>query len=171
MRRERRVGLLSLDVLRSGANEQIRRYGELVGVPVETVSAVVDIRPALQRLADCDEILIDTPGVGAREQGRFARLAAMLRAARPDETHLVLPAALTPAAQARIAEAFVPLEVSRVVLTRLDEAIGFGVVLNVMDKLEWALSFFSTGQKIPQDLHEACSRRIAELILPVEGSA
>lgn len=59
--------------------------------------------------------------------------------------------------------------VSRVLLTHLDEAVGFGVVLNVMDRLKWELSYVTAGQNIPLDIEEACSRRVAELILPVDS--
>ena len=53
------------------------------------------------------------------------------------------------------------------VLTRLDEAVGFGVVLNAMDRLKGALSYMTAEQKVPHDIEEACSRRVAELILPL----
>ena len=163
----RSVGLLSLDMHRLAAGDQLRRYADVIGVPLESVQTIEALREALERLRGVDCLLIDTPGVGPREQGRFARLAALLRAARPDEVHLVLPACRTAASQTRVAQAFQPLGVSRVVLTHLDEAVGFGVVLNAVDKLKLNLSYLASGQNVPQDLERACSPRIAELILPV----
>jgi len=168
-RKNCRVGLLGLDAHRLAAREQLQRYGEIVGTPVEAVQSIPDVKPVLSRLSGCDVVLIDGPGVGPRDQGRFARLAALLRALRPDEVHLTLPVWLTPTVLARTAEAFAPLGVSRVILTHVDEVAGYGAVVTAMDKLRWPLSFWTMGQNVPQDLEEACSRRLAELILPPES--
>ncbi|MGD8454336.1 MAG: hypothetical protein PVJ57_21190 [Phycisphaerae bacterium] len=167
LRRGRRVALLSLDMHRLAANEQLKRYAELIDVPMESAQTVNQVKRALEKLAGADCLLVDTPGVGPREQGRFARMAALLRAVRPDELHLVLPACLSGAAQKRLAEAFAPLGVTRLALTHLDEAVGFGVVLNAADRLKGKLSYLAAGQNVPRDIEEACGNRIAELILPV----
>ena len=167
LQQQKTVGLLSFDMHRLAAGDQLRRYADALEVPFESVQTMDALREALGRLRDVDCLLIDTPGVGPREQGRFARLAALLRAARPDEVHLVLPACRTAESQARTAQAFAPLGVSRVVLTHMDEAVGVGVVLNAMDKLKLDLSYLASGQNVPQDLERACSPRIAELLLSV----
>jgi len=162
----RRVALLSLDMQRLGAHEQLRRYAEIVGIPLFTAQTVTEVKECLQGLDGTDVLLIDTLGVGLREQGRFARLAALLRAVRPDETHLVLPASLTPDVQARYGQSFAPLGARQLVLTRLDDVVGFGVILNVAQQLNLRVSYLAAGQNVPSDLEEACGRRVAELILP-----
>lgn len=87
-----------------------------------------------------------------------------MRAARPDEIHLVLPASLDAKVQTRIADGFSPLGVSRVVLTRLDEVVGLGVILNVVDRLSLGVSYLANGQNVPNDIQEACGPRVAELL-------
>jgi flagellar biosynthesis protein FlhF len=168
LRLRKDVRLLSLDMQRLAANEQLRRYAEIIRVPMESAQTAPGVHEALKRCEGADCVLIDTPGVGLREQGRFARLAMLLRAARADEVHLVLPASLTPGAQTRLGQSFAPLGVSRVVLTHLDEAVGFGVVLNAVERLKCHLSYLSAGQNVPRDIEEACGQRVAELILPLE---
>lgn len=165
LRQGKRVGLLSLDMTRLAAHEQLRRYAEVIGVPLHAAQTIADVRQGLHELESVDLLLIDTPGVGLREQGRFARLATLLRAARPDETHLVLPASLAPGVQTRVAQGFTPLGLSRVVLTRLDDAIGFGVILNVTQRLNLNVSYVTTGQNVPNDIEEASGRRVAERLL------
>jgi len=165
LRQRRRVSLLSLDTHRLAAHEQLRRYAEVIDVPLHTAQTIAEVKQCRQALADVDVLLIDTPGVGLREQGRFARLATLLRAARPDETHLVVPASLAPEVQVRVAQSFAPLGVARAVLTRLDDAVGFGVVLNVVQRLNLGVSYLTTGQNVPNDIEEACSTRVAELLL------
>ena len=134
-----------------------RRYGlrELAGV-----------KDAADQTRDYDLVLIDTHGVCAADQGHFARLAAVLRAARPDEVHLVLPASIVPSVQERTARRFGPLGVSNVILTHLDEAVGLGVILNTIEKLEWKLSYVTTGERVPNHIEEACAERMAALVFP-----
>lgn len=165
LRQGRQVGLLSLDTHRLAAHDQLRRYAEVIEVPVRTAQTIAEVKEALTELKPMELVLIDTLGIGLRDQGRFARLASLLRAARPDETHLVLPASLAPDVQARLVRSFEPLHPSRLVLTRLDDAIGFGVILNVTQRLKLPVSYLSTGQNVPQDLEEACGERVAALLL------
>lgn len=166
LRHKRSVSVLSLDLQRVAAHDQMQRYGELIGVSVYGCQSPEAVRETLKQIETPDLLLIDTPGVGLRDDGRFARLASMLRACKPDEVHLALPASLSHVAQARMAKAFAPLGVSRVVWTHLDDAVGWGVVLDAIGKVPWGISYLSLGQRIPSDIEEACSERLAASILP-----
>ena len=166
LRHKRSVTVLSLDLQRVAAHDQMQRYGELIGVPVHGCQSPEQVRETLKQIEMPDLLLIDTPGVGLRDDGRFARLASMLRACKPDEVHLALPASLSGMTQGRMAKAFAPLGVSRVVWTHLDDAVGWGVVLDAIGKVPWGISYLSAGQRIPSDIEEACSDRLAASILP-----
>lgn len=168
LREEKRVALLSIDMHRLDAREQLRRFADALDVPFHVAQTIGDVKQVLRGLGSVDLLLIDTPGVGLREQARFARLAALLRAARPDEIHLVLPASLAPDVQLRVAQSFQPLGVAKLILTRLDELVGLGVVLNVIDRLELGVSYLTTGQNVPGDIQEACGGRVAELLCLVK---
>jgi flagellar biosynthesis protein FlhF len=170
LREKKPLALLSLDMHRLAAGEQLQRYADLIQVPMAVAQTLGGVEKALKDFRGISHVLIDTPGVGLREDGRFARLAALLRAARPDEIHLVLSGSTTLAVQLRLGQAFAPLGISRLAVTRLDEAIGFGVILNLLEQLKLKLSYFSTGQNVPQDFETACSRRVAELICPPQVS-
>jgi flagellar biosynthesis protein FlhF len=165
LRARKRVALVSLDTHRPGTHDQTKRYAELIGVPATSAQTVSGIREAMRRLPETDLVLIDTPGVSWRDRGRFARLAALLRSVKPDEVHLTLPASLSARVQEQAARTFAPLGVSRLVLTRLDEAIGLGAVLNVIDRLSIGVSYLADGQRVPTDLEEAQRERLAELVL------
>jgi flagellar biosynthesis protein FlhF len=93
-------------------------------------------------------------------------VAALLRACRPDEVHLVLPASSAPGVQARLAASFRPLGIDRLVLTHVDEVLGLGVVLSTIEKLQWRLSYLCTGQHVPADICVACADRLAEVVFP-----
>jgi len=162
------VAVLSIDMHRLAGHAQLGRYGEIIGVPVFTAQTVGEVKDALREAGAPDVLLVDTPGIGLRDTARFARLAALLRAARPDEVHLVLPASLNPTCQQRMADAFRPLGISRLALTHLDDAAGLGVVLNAAERVSCELSYLADGQRVPADIEEACGTRVAELICPTK---
>lgn len=165
LRQKRSVALLSIDMHRMATHDQLRRYAEVIGVAFRAAQTVSSLKEALRELGDAELVLIDTAGVSAGEQGRFARLAALLRAARPEELHLVLPASMSVSTQHRVAASFAPLGVSRVAFTRLDEAVGLGVLLTAVERLGLRLSYVTDGQIVPSDVREACGRDLAELLL------
>jgi flagellar biosynthesis GTPase FlhF len=55
------------------------------------------------------------------------------------------------------------------VFTKLDEAVGLGVILNVVRKLNLQLSYLTTGQDVPDDIEVGHRRRIAEMVLDRTG--
>ena len=81
------------------------------------------------------------------------------------ETLLVLSCTSHPAQLTDVVERFSPLGVNRVVFTKLDEALGTGVVLNVASRLKLQLSYLTTGQDVPDDIEVGHRRRIAEMVL------
>jgi flagellar biosynthesis protein FlhF len=85
------------------------------------------------------------------------------------EVHLVLSCTAKPSQLLEVAERFAALGVNRVVFTKLDEAVGLGVILNVSRRLNLRLSYLTTGQDVPDDIEVGHRRRIAEMILGRRG--
>ena len=160
-----KVGLVTTDSFRMAAVDQLKSYAEILSVPLEVVIDVEDMAPALRRLAHCDVILLDTAGRSRRDSERLEDLRAFLRAADPDETHLVLSTTTGERTMMRDADAFASLGADRVVLTKLDEAGGFGIVLNVIQRLGARISFVTTGQEVPDDIEHGGAERIARMLL------
>ncbi len=165
LRERRAVAVLSLDTLRIGAHEQFERYARIIDVRFKSAATPEAVRAALVEFGGANAVLIDTPGVGDGDPQRLSRVRELLAVADVHESHLVLPASMSAAAQNKIAGVFAPFGASRVVLTKLDEAVGFGVMLHVFDHLRLDLSYITVGQNVPRDIIPACSRRIAELVL------
>ena len=166
LQERRRVSLVNADMHRLGAAGQLQRYADLIALPIRNAQTLDEMQTSASELGSSELVLIDTPGIGPRDAGRLARLHSMLRAARVDEIHLVLPTTLSASARQRYSALFGTFPVSRVLLTHVDDAVGFGVVLNATAQLEWKLSFLGTGQNVPRDLETACSDRIAQVIFP-----
>jgi flagellar biosynthesis protein FlhF len=162
----KRVGLLTLDTFRVGAIEQIAQYAEVTSLPLEVVYAVQEMPAALKRLDECAVIVIDTPGRSPRASDANAQWQGMLRAAAPDEVHLVLPATLRADAIATITSALSACRISHACLTKLDELSDDRVIADVAARLDLPIRWVTTGQSVPHDLHAAKAAVMSALGLP-----
>ena len=168
LRHQRHVGLVTCDTYRIAAVDQLRTYAGIIGLPLEVALTPGEMNRAVERLSGCDVVLIDTPGRGPNDTGRLRELQQVLAAADPHEVHLVLSSTASERVLLREAEAFAEVGADRIVLTKLDEAVSFGVLVNVMQSVGKALSFITTGQEVPDHIEAGRSRRLAELVLGAE---
>jgi flagellar biosynthesis protein FlhF len=63
------------------------------------------------------------------------------------------------------AERFSAARVDHLLFSKLDETNSYGTLLNVADKTGIPLSYFTIGQKVPEDIEIADGGRLAEMIL------
>jgi len=168
LRQGRSVALITADTYRIAAVDQLRTYASIIGLPLKVVLTPGEMAAAVEALSHHDVILIDTAGRSQRNTERLGELAEFLEAARPTETHLVLSSAAAQEVLIAAAESFGVLRPNRVILTKLDEAVNFGVVVNVMHRLRTQLSFVTTGQEVPDQIEPGRSERMARMILDPE---
>lgn len=172
LRDGRRVGLITIDQYRIGAVEQLRTYASILEIPLHAVSNDAEMKAALERLSNCELVLIDTAGRSPNDEPRLADLQALLATASPHEVHLVLASTHAESAALRAAGQFARLGADRIVFTKLDEAVGFGVMLNVLRQVGLKLSYVTHGQSVPSDIAVADAGAIADRLLSAaEGGA
>ena len=154
---ERRpVRLISIDNYRIGAADQMRTFAAILGVPfalAETTQALAQIIDAAPR--ECS-LFIDTSGyslASVAEAG--AELAGFLEGRQDIDTHLVLTATTRGADLQRAVEAYRMFRPAKLLFTRLDETDSTAAIFCEAARTGWPLSFFSTGQVIPEDLQPA----------------
>jgi flagellar biosynthesis protein FlhF len=159
------VMLLSADTYRVAAAEQLRSYAAILGVAFQVLETVSALAQAIEENRSKDLILIDTPGFSAGDMDSAEYLSRFL-STRPDiDTQLVLSASMKAGDVSRYVDAFEMFKPQRLIFTRLDETGSFGPIFNETARTGKPLSFFTTGQRIPEDLEEAGRRRLAELVL------
>lgn len=159
------VGLISLDVFRVGAIDQLRQYADLIPAPIEVVSSPDQLPAAIGRLSSCELVLLDTAGRSPNDTEQISILGAFLRVCRSASVHLVLSAASSPTHARASLESFAQLEPTHLLLTKLDEAMSLGSWLPVLSQAPLPLSYLTTGQRVPDDILVANCRRLASLIV------
>jgi flagellar biosynthesis protein FlhF len=162
----RRVALITADTYRIAAVDQLRTYANIIGLPLHVALTPNEMRQAVESLyGEVDAIFIDTAGRSQNDHGRLEELKAFISAADPHETHLVLSGTASEKVLLKEAEAFSQVGVDRVILTKLDEAVSFGVLVNAVRQIGLELSFFTTGQEVPDHIEPGRPERLAALIL------
>ena len=163
-----RVGLITIDTYRIAAVDQLRTYAEIIKVPLQAVLSAGQLYKTIRRMRDLDVVLIDTAGRSQNNQMRLSELRGFLVAASADEIHLAISATSNRACAKATVKRFGPLGANRILLTKVDEAATFGVVLDVVSAGNLGLSYVTTGQNVPDDIAPADARILADWI--VEGS-
>ncbi len=165
LRKQRRVGLITVDTYRIAAVEQLRTYAEIIDLPMEVVSTPRDMRLAVDRLSGLDLILVDTAGRSPRDEVRIQELKSLLVEAQADEVHLVLSSAAGTSSLISATQRFRQVGVTAILLTKLDEASGLGGILSLLSHSRLPLSYLTDGQSVPDDIRAADSRELAAMIL------
>ncbi len=166
LRQKRSVGLITIDTYRIGAVDQLRTYAEIIDVPLKVVLTPRELQRAVGELGDMDFILIDTAGRSQRDVLKMNGLRQFLDAVKPHETHLVISSTCGHRNVESVLERFSAFNVDRIVLTKLDEAVGFGIILTVLQRTKQKLSYVTVGQDVPDDIEAGEPRKLAELIVP-----
>jgi flagellar biosynthesis protein FlhF len=165
LRHHRKVALITSDTYRIAAVDQLRTYANIIGLPLEVALTPSEMKVAVDKLSASDVILIDTAGRSQNDDGRLRELQQFIAAANPHEVHLVLSSTAGQKVLLNEAEAFSAIGVHKIVLTKLDEAVSFGMLVNVIRQVGKHLSFVTTGQEVPTHLEIGRAERLAELIL------
>ncbi len=159
------VGLITIDTYRIAAVEQLRIYADIINIPLEVVLTVHEMKRALEKLKGKDLILIDTAGRSQNNKMQMSELKAFLEVIDPDETHLVLSTITNYQNVMDTIDKFKYLDFDKLLFTKLDEAVNFGLILSVITKVSKSLSYLTMGQNVPDDIEIGDSRYVAELIL------
>jgi flagellar biosynthesis protein FlhF len=156
-----RVGFVALDTYRAGALEQLQSYADAAEIPLEVVYDAREVDGALKRLSACEVIIVDTPGRGPRNDGTAWRM--ILKALRPDETHLVVPATMRSELLTRVRNEYGATSVTHALLTKLDEVPGDTAVAEIAAQLSLPSRWCTDGQEVPTDLVTAGPRVLGTL--------
>jgi flagellar biosynthesis protein FlhF len=159
------VALVTIDTYRIAAVEQLKTYAQIIGLPLHVANSPTELKRAIADCAQHDVVLIDTAGRSQRDDGRLEELQQFIAAAAPDEVHLVLSGAAHQQVLMEAVQRFDRIPTERIIFTKLDETVSFGVVLNVMRKVNKKLSFITTGQEVPHQIECGQSEKLAGLIL------
>ena len=165
-----RVGLVSADTYRIAAVEQLKTFAAIARLGMEAVYRPADMGHAIERMAGCDVVLIDTAGRSPNDGAQLQDLSAFLEYAGADEVHLVLAMGTRLDDQLDIIGKFSLVKPSRLIFTKLDETTSWGAVLNVCAGMGQSgmsalpVSLLTWGQDVPDDIISPTQAQLVRLV-------
>ncbi|UFS72399.1 hypothetical protein LPW11_09435 [Geomonas sp. RF6] len=160
-----KVALITTDNFRVGAIEQLKTYAKIMDLPLEVVVTSEELGRAIDKHADKDLILIDTAGRSQKDSDRLDELKGYLEAHTGVEIYLCVAATTRGKEIDDIVANFGVLPISKLLFTKIDESASFGTIINANRRHGLPLSWFTTGQKVPEDIEVATPRKLAQLIM------
>jgi flagellar biosynthesis protein FlhF len=164
-RQHRLVGWVNADQHGFKGSDPLGTYAAILGVRYEIAASRKDLKRALDRLSDCDLILVDTPGVNPRNEEGIHGLAQLLHGFPELRATLVLSAVTNGRDMADWVHIYSQARVDSLFFTKLDECHYFGPLVNTALGAGAPLSYISLGQDLVGDLEIAKPEVLAGLIL------
>jgi flagellar biosynthesis protein FlhF len=164
---KKKVALLTIDTYRIAAVEQLRTFAKIIGLSIDVVLTAEELQQALALHRDKDVVFIDTAGRSQRDALQMAELMSFFTAGPRVTVHLVLSATASWSNLMETVERFKELAPASLVFTKLDETNAFGTLLGAALRGQIPLSYFTTGQRVPEDIEVATPERVVDLLLNV----
>ena len=162
------LGLITLDAYRVGAQEQLRTYGRILGVPVHTAHDRASLEDLLELLAAKKMVLIDTAGMAQRD-ARTRELLEML-SHRAIRKLLVVNAAAQGETIEDVMISYRAAACSGVVLSKIDEAVKLGPALDAVIRHKLRIVGVANGQRVPEDWHRLSSQALVQRALRAQAN-
>jgi flagellar biosynthesis protein FlhF len=156
------VALLSTDTFRIGAQEQLKVYAKIIGIPVISLRDSEDLAAKISSMRDRRVILLDTAGVSQRDI-QMLEQSDLLQAGAPSLKRILVMSSTTDlrtqedvillhsqAARSKEAQAL-----TAAIITKTDEAAQIAPVLDCLIRHQLPLIFLANGQRVPEDLSQA----------------
>ncbi|WP_025027641.1 flagellar biosynthesis protein FlhF [Caldalkalibacillus mannanilyticus] len=165
IKHKKKVGFITTDTYRIAAVEQLKTYANILNMPIEVVFSPEELEGAVENLAECDMILMDTAGRNYLQLMYVEELEQMLPKNEEIQINLVLSLTSKTEDMDQIVKNFDILPIDRLILTKLDETSSYGMILNLIEKHSFPLTYITNGQNVPDDILVASPHLITDLIL------
>lgn len=160
-----KVGIVSIDNIRPGANEMLKTYAKTLDVPVDMPTTKESLNKTLWGHKDKDIVLIDTPGKNPKDGNAIMALKNMLNGGFPIRTGLVLSVTSRDDVMYNACKGFGALPVDCLIFTKIDEVRSFGSMLNTFEMTRKPIAYLCNGQRIPDDIGLASNDALGNLVM------
>jgi flagellar biosynthesis protein FlhF len=158
-------GLIVADGHRVGAFEQLASYAALLGAPVRAARDGGELRRALDELAACDRIYVDTAGL-CGDPAVAAELHGLLgECGEQAGVVAVISATAALSSLQRMWPQLARLRPLGCAVTRLDEADEPGIPLTWLAEAGLPLVWLGTGRRVPDDLAAASAGELIRRLM------
>ena len=159
------IGLITADTYRIAAVEQLKIYSEILDLPVKVIYNSEEIYKAMAEFKAKDIILVDTAGRSHKDNFQMKEIGKLLDSVNNKEIYLVLSAVTDFVTLKSILNKYDFVEDYKIIFTKLDEVNGYGNILNTKFCIDKPLSYFTTGQDVPDDIEIADVDKVVKYLI------
>lgn len=162
-----KVALVAVDNLRLAGMDRLARYAESLDVPLTRVGNAAELASALDKYDDFDLVLVDTDGRNPRVPSDLRSLENLFRPGWGGKLVLTLACSTRQADLFNAIDAFAPLRIEGLCITKTDETDALGTIYSCSRRASRPVVWTTDGQRVPEDIADANAPRIARSIASV----
>ncbi|MFZ1754861.1 MAG: flagellar biosynthesis protein FlhF [Caldilineaceae bacterium] len=159
------IAIITVDTYRIGAVNQLRTYSELMQSPLAVAYTPDELRQSIANHQDKALILIDTPGRSPADNEQLSVLRSFIDVLENPHLQIALAAGTPLQDGRRILDRFSVLPPAGIILTKVDETSQLGSACGLLAERQLPLSYFTTGQRVPEDIEIATNEALLERLL------
>jgi len=165
LREDRKVSFITIDNYRIAATEQLKKYSEIMKIPLHVVNDQDSFKKIIEK-EKAEMIMVDTSGRSHKNELKISEIKSYADRVELDFEKILCVSANTKKCDlAEIFKAFNKINFDHVIITKIDEATNIGSVINVADNYKKPISYYTTGQEVPNDITLADSDKIVNMII------
>ncbi|MCL1924928.1 MAG: flagellar biosynthesis protein FlhF [Defluviitaleaceae bacterium] len=164
------VAMIAADTYRIGATEQLKIYANILSTSIDIIYEPKEFSASAIKFQNEGKsiVLVDTAGRSHKKSENLTELVELLDTPFINEKFLVLSSATKYEDLEDIILQFSKLGRFRIILTKFDETLSYGNVLNLCVKFGIEIVYITTGQNVPYDIEILSPQKIAKALLGIE---
>lgn len=159
------IAIVSIDTYRLAAIDQLKTFTDIANISLDIAYDSTELKNMIEKHRDKDIIFIDTVGRSPNNQDHLSELKRLLESISADEVHLIISANTSLSSMKEIVKNFGILMPNRLIFSKVDEAINYGNIINLINFSHLPISYLTTGQVIPDDIEVADKNKLAGLVI------
>ena len=165
LREGRSVSFVTIDNYRIAATEQLKKYAEIMNIPIHPVNSQKEFKDIIAS-EKADIIMVDTSGRSHRNDLKISEIKSYVEAAECDCEKILCVSANTKKSDLNdVFRAFSIVDFNSVIITKVDETSYIGNVVDIADKYNKPIAYFTNGQEVPNDIVLAEPDKLVDMMI------
>lgn len=170
LREDHSVSFITLDNYRIAATEQLKKYAEIMKIPVHPVNDQKEFKSIIDK-EKAEIIMIDTSGRSHRNELKISEIKSYADLVDYDFEKILCVSANTKKADMQeIFKSFDKIHFDSIIITKVDETNAIGNVIDVAERFKKPISYFTNGQEVPNDIVLADPEKLVNLMFGTTGN-
>lgn len=167
----KKVALLTTDIFKVGAADQLRIFAQILNVPFAVVrnpQSWIQLQPHFEGV---DYVFVDFPGFSLKKLEEVKSLESLIpKNVKSRINHLVLSSVGKFEDLHDIIQRYKTVKIDDLIMSGIDECVQHGNIYSLMRRNQIPLYGFGIGSRLPEDFEYASKERLLDLIFKITSN-